>query len=71
MNPLHRRLLRLEAANGRHAFAHLRDDELDQRLRVELADWLRGDPSAGAFPEPVRAEVVAFIAGTDAEERRA
>ena len=53
--------------DGRSSF----DDELDQRLRAELAEWLRGDPSAGAYPEPVRAEVVAFIAGTEGEERRA
>ncbi len=71
MRTLDRRLLRLETVAGRHVFSHLSDDELGQRLRAELAEWLRGDPSAGACPEPVRAEVVAFIAGTDGEERRA
>ena len=61
MTLLHRRLLRLERANGRHVFAHLSDTELDARLRTELAAWLRGEPDA--CPADVRAEVAAFLAG--------
>ena len=66
MNPLRRRLLRLETVNGRHTFAHLTDGEVDARLRAELAAWIRDDPDA--CPEPVRAEVAAFLT---AEEQRA
>ncbi len=69
MKPLHRRLLRLEAVNGRHLFAHLSDDELDRQLRAELAAWLRDDPQA--CPADVRAEVLAFVAAEDAEGMRA
>ena len=65
MNLLRRRLLRLETVNGRHVFAHLSDNELDTRLRAELAEWLRDDPDA--CPPAVRAEVAAFLGKTDAE----
>ena len=68
MTALHRRLLRLETANGRHAFAHLADGELDARLRAELAAWLRRDP--GADPVDARVEVAAFLAVADAGECR-
>ena len=60
MNLLRRRLLRLEAVNGRHTFAHLTDCEHSSRLRAELAQWLRDDPDA--CPEDVRAELHAVIA---------
>jgi hypothetical protein len=65
MNTLRRRLLRLEAVNGRHVFTDLSDTELDAQLRAELADWLASDPDA--CPADVRAEVAAFVA---AGERR-
>ena len=64
VNPLHRRLLRLETVGGRHVFAHLSDNELDTRLRAELAEWLRTEPDA--CPPAVRAEVAAFLGVTDA-----
>ncbi len=69
MNGLHRRLQRLEYANGRCVLTHWTDDELDRRLRAELAAWLADEPDA--CPEPVRAEVLALLADTEAEERRA
>ena len=69
MTALHRHLLRLETANGRHAFTYLTDDELDRRLRAELGEWLRTDPEACS--PAVRAEIAAFLADTGAEERRA
>ena len=65
MTALHRRLLRLETADGRHRFRPLGDDELDRRLRAELAEWLRTEPAA--CPEPVRAEVLAFVGAQDAK----
>ena len=63
MSALHRRLLRLETVNGRHAFTHLSDNELDTRLRAELTEWLRDEPNV--CPEPVRAEVAAFLRAAD------
>ncbi len=59
MTALHRRLLRLETDNGRHAFAHLADGELDQRLRAELGEWLRTDPAP--LPADLRAELAALV----------
>ncbi len=59
MTALHRRLLRLETANGRHAFAHLGDGELDRRLRAELGEWLRTDPAP--LPADLRSELAAFV----------
>ena len=64
MSALHRRLLSLETVNGRHAFTHLPDNELDTRLRAELTEWLRDDPDA--CPPAVRAEVAAFLGVADA-----
>lgn len=64
MNALRRRLLRLETANGRPVFKHLTDDELDARIRAELAEWLRTEPDA--CPADVRGELVGFLHGTDA-----
>ncbi len=69
MSALHRRLLRLEAADGRRVFTHLSASELDARLRAELAAWLRDDPQA--CPADVRAEVLAFVGAEDAEGMRA
>ena len=59
-DPNPRRLLRLETVNGRAVFTHLSDSELDDRLRAELAAWLRDDPDA--CPPTVRAEVLTAIA---------
>ena len=64
MSALHRRLLRLETVNGQHAFTHLPNNELDTRLRAELTEWLRDEPDV--CPEPVRAEVAAFLHAADA-----
>ena len=59
MTALHRRLLRLETANGRHVFAHLADGELDRRLRAELAEWLRTGPAP--LPAHLRSELAALV----------
>ena len=59
MTALHRRLLRLETANGRHAFTYLTDDELDRRLRAELGEWLRTDPAP--LPAGLRPELAALV----------
>jgi hypothetical protein len=56
---LHRRLLRLETVAGRHSLAHLTVNELDTRLRVELAVWLRDNPAL--LPAEVRAEISTFL----------
>ena len=53
---LHRRLLRLEAVEGRRAFAHLSDHELDARFRAELDAWLREEP-AGVLVLPAGVEI--------------
>ena len=63
MSALQRCLLRLETDNGRHAFAHLADGELDRRLRAELGEWQRAEPVA--CPAEVRAEVLAFVGAQD------
>ena len=64
MTALRRRLLRLEAANGRCVFAHLSDHELDARLRAGLDAWLREEP--GPCPAGLRDELAPFLGRTDA-----
>ena len=65
MNSLHRRLVRLEAMNGRRAYRHLSDEQLDAALAAALADWLLADPDA--CPRDLKAEVLAFIGAQDEE----
>ncbi|MBD0274244.1 MAG: hypothetical protein ICV73_20220 [Acetobacteraceae bacterium] len=65
MNTLNRRLLRLEAANGRRLFRHLGDADLDAMLVAELRAWLGTQPAD--CPGDLRAEVLAFVAAHDEE----
>ncbi len=64
MTALRRRLLWLEAANGRCVFAHLSDHELDARLCAELLAWLRTEPAS--CPSDLRAEALALLQAADA-----
>ena len=62
------RVLKLEAAHGRRLFRGVSDDDLDAMLKAELRAWLATQPDA--CPEPLRAEVLAFVGAHDAEEKR-
>jgi hypothetical protein len=64
---LDRRLLRLEAVNGRRLYRNLSDEELDAAMAVGFADWLVAKPDA--CPAELRAEVLTFIAAHDAAVR--
>ena len=46
MRTLARRLLRLEAVNGRRLCRHLSDEELDAAMAAGFTEWLEADPDA-------------------------
>ncbi len=65
MRTLARRLLRLEAVNGRRLCRYLSDEELDAAMAAGFTEWLEADPDA--CPRDVLAEVLAFIGAQDEE----
>ena len=64
MKTLDRRLLRLEAVNGRRLYRNLSDAELDAAIAAGFAEWLAAEPDA--CPADLLPDALAIIAAHEA-----